>query len=170
MGVTDRLVICTWREKASTFLLLSLLNCLFDWPEINHRNWHNDLSNTDLWIATSKLPPPSQYAHTHLASSVGFVPGRSNGTAGHSIVHCVQPCHMTLAVTARGGAMVSLTGLNKGEGDALTALLTWSVQWGALSNRSSGGGGLCVCVGGGGWYVCVCVCKSVCAPWVYAHL
>ena len=66
--------------------------------------------------------------YTYLASSVGFVPGRSNGTSRHSIVHCVQPCHMTLAVTARGRAMVSLTGLNQGEGDALTALLSWSVQ------------------------------------------
>ena len=66
--------------------------------------------------------------HTYLASSIGLVPGGCNGASRHSVVHCVQPCHMTLAVTAGDGTMVSLTGLNKGEGDALTALLSWSAQ------------------------------------------
>ena len=66
--------------------------------------------------------------HTYLASSVGFVPGSCNGASRHSVVHCVQPCHMTLAVTAGDGTVVSLAGLNEGEGNALTALFSWSTQ------------------------------------------
>ena len=79
-------------------------------------------------VGLAQAHPNYLSMHTYLASSAGLVPGSSNGTPRHSVVHCIQPCHMTLAVTAGGRTVVSLTGLNEGEGNALTALFSWSAQ------------------------------------------
>jgi len=98
----------------------------------------------------------SGYGHmtTHLAGGCGFVSRSGNGTTGHGIMHGILAGHMTLAVTARRGAVVTLAGLHQRERDTLATLLAGRVQ-GALSDGGGAGGGLCRCA-------CECGCECMC--------
>ena len=80
-------------------------------------------------------------------------------------MHAVHAGHMTVAVTAGGGAAVALAGLHEGEGDPFAALLPGSGACRPLSDGSDVGRGrlrVCVCA-----RVNVCVCVRACV-FVYA--
>ena len=91
-------------------------------------------------------------------------------------MHGVLAGHMTLAVTARCGAVVALAGLHQRERDTLATLLAGCVQ-GALSDGGGAGSGLCRCAcehgfecmcGGERGCECMCggvVCMCVCEVW-----
>ena len=73
-------------------------------------------------------------------------------------MHAVHAGHMTVAVTAGGGAAVALAGLHESEGDSLPAFLPEGGAPRAFPDGGDvGGGRLCVCV-----CVRMCVCMHVC--------